>query len=88
MPGTIDETTRGAMDVRNLLTLGVAGTALSAVCCFTPLLVITLGVLGLGAWVAWLDFVLLPALLLSSAVVLASMVILIRRRGAKRTGPA
>jgi len=34
----------------------------AALCCFTPLLVILLGAMGLSAVVAWLDYVLLPAL--------------------------
>ncbi|MBC8158995.1 MAG: mercury resistance system transport protein MerF [Alphaproteobacteria bacterium] len=45
-----------------LLGTGVAGTILSALCCFTPLLVVVLGGLGLSAWLGWLDYVLLPAL--------------------------
>lgn len=36
---------------------------ITAVCCFTPILAIGLGALGLSAWLAWLDFVLLPMLL-------------------------
>ncbi len=33
-----------------------------ALCCFTPLLVIILGTVGLSAWLAWLDYILLPGL--------------------------
>ena len=47
------------MDDRGLLGTGIAGTAIAVVCCFTPALVILLGALGLSAWLAWLDFVLL-----------------------------
>lgn len=50
------------MDQRTLLRTGVVGTVVAAICCFTPLLVILLGVVGLSAWVGWLDFVLIPAL--------------------------
>ena len=50
------------MDNRTLLKTGVAGSVIAAVCCFTPVLWILLGVLGLSAWVGWLDYVLLPAL--------------------------
>lgn len=35
-----------------------------AVCCFTPLLVIVLGAVGLSSWLGWLDYVLLPGLAL------------------------
>ena len=45
-----------------LLGLGLAGTAVAAICCFTPALVVLLGAVGLSAWLGWLDYVLLPAL--------------------------
>ncbi|MGD9724820.1 MAG: mercury resistance system transport protein MerF [Alphaproteobacteria bacterium] len=41
---------------------GVAGSAIVAVCCFTPVLVLLLGSIGLSAWLGWLDYILLPAL--------------------------
>ena len=65
-----------------LLTTGIVGTVIAALCCFTPLLVITLGAVGLSAWLGWLDYVLLPALLLFLGLTVFA---LIRRRGA---GPA
>jgi mercuric ion transport protein len=40
----------------------LGGTVLVALCCFTPILVITLGAIGLSALFPYLDFVLLPAL--------------------------
>lgn len=46
-----------------LLGTGLIGTAIAAVCCFTPVLVIGLGALGLSAWLGWLDYLLIPALL-------------------------
>ena len=48
---------------RKLLTIGIFGTVIAAVCCFTPALVILLGAVGLSAALGWLDFVLIPALL-------------------------
>lgn len=42
--------------------IGVIGTALVALCCFTPVLIILLGVVGLSALTGYLDYVLLPAL--------------------------
>lgn len=50
------------MDDRTLLKAGVTGSVIAALCCFTPVLWILLGVLGLSAWVGWLDYVVLPAL--------------------------
>jgi hypothetical protein len=47
---------------KTLLRVSVIGTVLVALCCFTPILVILLGTLGLAALTGYLDFVLLPAL--------------------------
>lgn len=52
------------MKDRTILTTGVAGSIIAAICCFTPALVILLGAVGLSAWLGWLDYVLLPALAL------------------------
>lgn len=49
------------MDNRALLKTGIAGSVVAALCCATPILVILFGVLGLSAWVGWLDYVLIPA---------------------------
>ncbi|MBE0472636.1 mercury resistance system transport protein MerF [Rhodoferax sp.] len=45
-----------------LLRAGIIGTVLIALCCFTPILVVLLGVLGLSALTGYLDYVLLPTL--------------------------
>lgn len=42
--------------------IGIGGSIIAALCCFTPILVVLLGVLGLSAWVGWLDYVLFPTL--------------------------
>ncbi|MET4103944.1 mercuric ion transport protein [Roseovarius sp. MBR-78] len=47
-----------------IIKTGVIGTVIAAICCFTPVLAIGLGVVGLSAWLGWLDYVLLPALAL------------------------
>ena len=44
------------------LKIGIGGSLVTAVCCFTPILVILFGAVGLSAAVAYLDFVLFPAL--------------------------
>ena len=44
------------------LLASITETVLVALCCFTPLLVIVLGVVGLSALTRYLDVVLLPAL--------------------------
>ena len=53
---------------RRLLRTGVIGTLIAALCCFTPVLVILLGAVGLSALTGYLDFVLFPALLFFMAL--------------------
>ena len=50
------------MSNNGLIKTGIIGTIIAALCCFTPLLVILLGAVGLSAIVGYLDLVLLPAL--------------------------
>lgn len=45
-----------------LLTTGIVGTVIAALCCFTPVLVILFGAVGLSAAVGYLDIVLMPVL--------------------------
>lgn len=49
-------------DPKTLLRVSIIGTTLVALCCFTPVLVILLGVVSLSALTGYLDYVLLPAL--------------------------
>jgi len=46
-----------------LLRVGVIGSVVAALCCFTPILTVLLGAVGLAAVLGWLDLVLLPALI-------------------------
>ena len=66
------------MEDRKLLGVGIVGTVIAAVCCFTPALVLILGALGLSAAVGWLDYVLLPALAAFAGLIIFA---LIRLRG-------
>ena len=50
------------------LYISIAGVVLVALCCFTPLLVITLGVVGFSVFTPHLDYVLFPALALMIGV--------------------
>ena len=43
-----------------LLQAGLIGTVLTELCCFTPILVVGFGSVGLAAATAWLDVILLP----------------------------
>ena len=47
-----------------LLTFGIVGTVVAALCCFTPILVVLLGTVGLSALTGYLDYVLMPALVI------------------------
>lgn len=45
-----------------LFRFGIIGSVVAAICCFTPLLVFLLGLLGLASLIGFLDYILLPAL--------------------------
>ncbi len=65
------------MKASRLLRVGIIGTTVSAVCCFTPMLVILLGAIG------WLDYVLLPSLAVFTAITIWA---LLQRRQRRRHG--
>ena len=50
------------MKRKTLLRTGIIGTAVAALCCFTPLLVVLVSAVGLSAVIGYLDYVLFPAL--------------------------
>ena len=60
----------GVKSSNRLLKTGVIGSAVIALCCFTPILVIILGVLGLGGLTGYLDYVLLPGLVVFVGITL------------------
>jgi mercuric ion transport protein len=74
------------MSDTRLLKTGIAGVGVLAVCCFTPVLVVALGAVGLSAWLGWLDYVLLPALGLFMAIAVLGFVRW--RRGRAQTSAA
>jgi len=47
---------------KKLMGAGMVGAVIAALCCFTPILVLLLGAVGLGALTGHLDYVLLPTL--------------------------
>jgi mercuric ion transport protein len=65
-----------------ILKTGIVGTAVAAVCCFTPALVILLGAVGLSALLTWLDYVLLPALVLFLGITAWGLIL--RRHAGRR----
>ncbi|HCN71873.1 MAG TPA: mercury resistance system transport protein MerF [Pusillimonas sp.] len=49
-------------DPKSLLRASIIGTITVALCCFTPVLVVLFGAVGLTALTSYLNYVLLPAL--------------------------
>ena len=61
------------MHGRTLITTGAIGAILAAICCMTPVLVVMFGAVGLTAWLAKADYVLIPALVLCLALVVLGL---------------
>ena len=57
------------MTDRSLITTGAIGAVLAAICCATPLLAVVLGGIGLSAWLAQADYIVMPVLFLGIALV-------------------
>jgi mercuric ion transport protein len=49
---------------RALITTGAVGALVAALCCATPLLAVLFGAVGLTAWLAKADYVVISALIL------------------------
>ncbi len=64
-----------------MLKTGLIGGAVAGLCCFTPVLVVTFSAIGLTAIVAWLDYVLLPALVIFAGVTVIALVRLRTKAG-------
>lgn len=53
-----------------LLVTGVIGTIVLAVCCFTPVLFVLFGAVGLSSLMGYADYVLLPGFLAFIAIII------------------
>jgi mercuric ion transport protein len=53
----------------SLIATGGVAAVLAAICCATPILAIVLGAIGLTAWIAKVDYVVMPVLLVGLAFV-------------------
>jgi len=72
---------------RKFMGIGGAGALVAGLCCFTPLLVVSLGAVGLSALVGWwLDLILFPAL--AFFLLLLGYGIYLWRRRASVSAPA
>lgn len=66
--------------MNRLTKTGVIGTIIAAICCFTPLLVILFGALGLATYVGYLDLVLFPILGIFLTIMVVGLIQLFKRR--------
>jgi len=73
------------MENKKLLRTGLIGMGVSLICCFTPLLVVAFGALGVSAWLAWADYVLWSAFVLFA--VLAAVAYSRGKSSGEVTGP-
>jgi len=58
---------------KNLLVAGIVGTVVAALCCFTPVLVVLMGAVGLSAVTGHLDYILLPAMVIFIGIVIYAL---------------
>ncbi len=72
------------MNDKNMLRTGAIGSAIAAICCFTPALVFLVGAVGLSAIVGWLDYGLFPILFASLGLIAFA---LHRRSGRQGASP-
>lgn len=57
------------MENRKLMATGIVGFVVAVLCCSTPVLAILLGAVGLSAVLGYLDYVLVPVMVLSLGIV-------------------
>jgi mercuric ion transport protein len=58
---------------RTLLSIGIIVSIFNAVCSFTPLLVVLVGIVGLSAMTGYLDYVLFPALIIFVGILIYAL---------------
>lgn len=61
------------MTNKKLFNTGCTGSVVAALCCFSPILAIGLGAIGLSAWLGWIDYVLFPVMFASLGLVAYSL---------------
>ena len=61
------------MTNKSLLWTGIVGAGVAILCCATPLLVILLGAVGLSVLTGYLDYVLLPAIVIFVGIVIYAL---------------
>lgn len=56
-----------------LFRVGAFGSIITALCCFTPILVLFLGAVGFSAITGYLDYVLFPALAVFTGIIIFAL---------------
>jgi mercuric ion transport protein len=51
-----------------LFITGIVGTVLTLLCCATPILIILFGAVGIGALTGYIDYILIPALIVFAGI--------------------
>ena len=64
-----------------MLKTGIAGSLIAALCCFTPILVIGLGAIGLSGLAGGIDYVIFPVLFVCLGIVAQALYIRAGRPG-------
>jgi mercuric ion transport protein len=62
------------MTQNRILTVGLIGAMAAVVCCFSPILIGLLGAVGLSALTGYLDYVLLPAIVIFVVLIIYALV--------------
>ncbi len=68
-------------DGRKMMKVGLYGSLVAAVCCFTPVLVIGFGVAGLSGLIGGIDYVVFPLLFTFMGVIAHALYLQSPRRG-------
>ena len=55
--------------------IGIVGSVMTAICCFTPLLVVVLGAVGLATWISYIDSIAIPVLVLFLVIFVVGLAI-------------
>ena len=71
------------MDEKKTLTASLIGGLVAVVVCFSPLILILLGSLGLSSWFGWIDSIFHLVLVVSVALGIYSLVRYLRRRSTR-----
>lgn len=61
------------MNKNSSLKASITSTVVAALCCFTPVLVIGMGAVGLSAWVGGIDYVVFPIMFVSMGLAANSL---------------